>query len=190
MSEENIRSIQRGNCAATVQEAQEKPIRNVSPEVRQQPSSRMIVRPVASDADWQAAKAIRTAVFIEEQNCPPEEEWDAHDATSRHLLGLAEGTPIATARWRTVMHGETAVAKLERFAVRQSHRGKGHGTTLVEATIADARRAGFGTALIHAQAHLEAWYATFGFRATGRRFEEAGIPHVEMVRRAGSKAER
>ena len=26
------------------------------------------------------------------------------------------------------------------------------------------------------------WYAAMGFHSTGRRFTEAGIPHVEMVR--------
>ena len=146
----------------------------------------MTVRPVASEADWHAAKSIRTEVFINEQDCPPEEEWDAYDATSRHLLGLVDGVPVATARWRTTTHGDAPTAKLERFAVRRSHRGKGHGTTLVRAALADARRAGFSTFLIHAQAHLEAWYGSFGFRSTGRRFDEVGIPHVEMVLRDGS----
>lgn len=141
----------------------------------------MTIRPVATDDDWQAVKTIRTAVFIEEQNCPPDKEWDGYDAVSRHLLGLVKGTPVATARWRPFAHDGTTAAKLERFAVLRAHRGKGHGTDLVEAALHDARRAGCTTFLIHAQAHLEDWYAAFGFRSTGRRFDEVGIPHVEMV---------
>jgi predicted GNAT family N-acyltransferase len=144
------------------------------------------IRPVHADDDWQAARAIRERVFIEEQDCPPAEEWDGHDATSRHVVGWVDGTPVATARWRAVTHDDAIVAKLERFAVLPAHRGNGYGHALVEAVLDDARRAGFDTFLLHAQAHLEDWYASFGFRSTGRRFEEAGIPHVEMVRNDGT----
>ena len=145
----------------------------------------MTITPVQSDADWQHARAIREQVFIEEQNCPPEEEWDGEDQTSRHVLGREDGEPVATARWRAVTHGENIVAKLERFAVLSDHRGEGRGTELVRAVVEDARRAGFDTFLVHAQAHLEDWYADLGFRSTGRTFEEVGIPHVEMVRDDG-----
>lgn len=146
----------------------------------------MDIVPVRSDADWQQARSIRERVFIDEQDCPPEEEWDGHDATSRHVLGQVDGTAVATARWRTVAHDEEIVAKLERFAVLPGHRGKGYGTQLVRFVLEDARKAGFDTFLVHAQAHLEDWYAELGFRSTGRTFEEVGIPHVEMVRRDGS----
>ena len=141
----------------------------------------LTIRPVATEADWDAARHIRTVVFIEEQACPPEEEWDGADATSRHLLGWADDTPVATARWRTVPHDGHLVAKLERFAVLAPYRGRGYGRRMVEAAMADARDAGFPDQMLHAQAHLEAFYASLGFRSTGRRFMEAGIPHVEMV---------
>lgn len=144
----------------------------------------MEITPVQSEDEWQKARAIREQVFIDEQDCPPEEEWDGHDDTSRHVLGWVDGKPVATARWRTVPHEEEIVAKLERFAVLPAHRDKGHGTELVQSVLSDARRAGFDTFLVHAQAHLEDWYADLGFASTGRTFEEVGIPHVEMVRRA------
>ena len=143
------------------------------------------VHPVTSEADWEAARAIRTQVFIDEQDCPPEEEWDAHDATSRHLLGWVGDTPVATARWRTVPHDEALAAKLERFAVLPDYRGRGYGRDLVKYALGDARRAGFTTFVLHAQAHLEAFYADFGFETVGDVFEEAGIPHVKMVRATG-----
>lgn len=145
----------------------------------------MTITPVQSEDDWQHARAIRERVFIDEQDCPPEEEWDGEDAASRHVLGRVEGTPVATARWRAVPHDDEIVAKLERFAVLPDYRGKGRGTDLVRAVLEDARRAGFDTFLVHAQAHLEDWYADLGFRSTGRTFEEVGIPHVEMVRDDG-----
>jgi predicted GNAT family N-acyltransferase len=141
----------------------------------------MDIQPVRTDTDWAAARTIRTRVFIDEQDCPPDEEWDGHDSTSRHVVGRVDGTAVATARWRTVTHGEDIVAKLERFAVLSDHRGQGYGSELVAYVVDDARQAGFDTFLVHAQAHLEDWYAEHGFASTGRTFEEVGIPHVEMV---------
>jgi predicted GNAT family N-acyltransferase len=146
------------------------------------PMAQMEVTPVQSDDEWEQVRSIREQVFIEEQECPPEEEWDGHDATSRHVLGQVDGDAVATARWRTVPHDEEIVAKLERFAVRSDHRGQGYGTQLVQYVLEDARCAGFDTFLVHAQSHLEDWYKDLGFVSTGRTFEEAGIPHVEMVK--------
>lgn len=145
----------------------------------------MHVKLVESRTEWEAARHVRRTVFIEEQDCPPEEEWDEHDAQSRHLIGIEDDTVIATARWREVDYHGTAVAKLERFAVLAPYRGRGHGREMVRAALSDARRAGFEAFMLHAQAHLEAFYAEFGFQSTGRRFEEVGIPHVEMVRAPG-----
>ncbi len=144
----------------------------------------ILIRAVSSEADWAAARLIRTRVFIEEQRCPPEEEWDAFDDRARHLIATIDGLPVATARWRAVVHDGRPAAKLERFAVLSEYRGRGWGQALVRYAMADALRAGFRTCVIHAQAHLEPFYTGFGFRAvTGERFMEAGIPHVEMVRR-------
>ena len=143
----------------------------------------MRFEPVQNEEQWQMARAIRQRVFVEEQACPPEEEWDEHDETSHHVLGLVEGEPAATARWRPVAYEGGPAAKLERFAVLPAFRGRGHGRRLVQRVMADVRRAGFSTQLLHAQAHLEAFYASLGFATVGEPFEEAGIPHVKMVRR-------
>jgi len=147
--------------------------------------AQMEIAPVQSDDEWEQARSIREHVFVEEQACPPDEEWDGHDERSRHVLGRVGGNAVATARWRTVPHDEEIVAKLERFAVCPDHRGQGYGTQLVHYVLDDARRAGFDTFLVHAQSHLEDWYEDLGFASTGRTFEEVGIPHVEMVKHDG-----
>lgn len=141
------------------------------------------IHPVASETDWEQAKMIRQRVFVEEQTCPPEEEWDVYDETSRHVLARIGDEPVGTARWRTVPYEEQLVAKLERFAVLPAHRGHGYGRRLVEWVMEDARRAGFTTFVLHAQAYLEAFYQSLGFESLDERFMEAGIPHVKMVRR-------
>lgn len=140
------------------------------------------ILPVRNDADWQQVQHIRTRVFIEEQNCPPEEEWDAFDETSRHLLGWVNDVAVATARWRTVPFEAVLMAKLERFAVLADHRGRGYGKAMIQATLDDARRAGFSAFVLHAQAHLQALYASFGFAPVGEVFDEVGIPHITMVK--------
>ena len=143
----------------------------------------MHINLVQNEAQWQMARAIRQRVFVEEQACPPEEEWDEHDATSRHVLGFVDGEPAATARWREVQYEGQPAAKLERFAILPTYRGCGYGRRLVRHVMDDAERAGFAVQVMHAQAHLEVFYTSLGFVVVGEPFTEAGILHVKMVRR-------
>lgn len=154
--------------------------------------TRLDVREARSDADWQAVRAIREAVFVHEQACPPDEEWDAHDAPGvrgaavHHLLGVVGGAPAACARWRVVrLDGHDAV-KLERFAVLQPFRGRGAGREIVAAALADARAAGHTRFVLNAQSHLDRFYAGFGFAPVGGLFWEAGIEHVKMTLEDGA----
>ena len=140
------------------------------------------IHPIEGAADWQAVSAIRQRVFVEEQRCPPEEEWDAHDATARHVLLTTEDRPAGCARWRVASHDGRAAAKLERFAVLPEFRGRGLGRALVGWVVADAEQAGFSRQMLYAQAHLEAFYESFGFRRSGLDFWEAGLLHTPMVR--------
>jgi predicted GNAT family N-acyltransferase len=144
-------------------------------------SPHLRIGPASSDI-WPAAKAIRQRVFVEEQACPPEEEWDEWDATATHLLAEVDGQPVATARFRGYELGGRPFAKLERFAVVPEHRGSGLGRWIVRATMEAARTAGFERFVLHAQAHLEAFYGGLGFRRVGDVFWEAGIEHVKMIR--------
>lgn len=134
-----------------------------------------------TDPEWKIARAIRWKVFVEEQNCPPEKEWDGLDSQSRHYLGRAGEKPVATARWRSVEYETRPSAKLERFAVLREERGQGYGRAMVRHLINAARDADHDVLLLHAQAHLEPFYSSFGFQRIGEPFEEVGIPHVEMV---------
>ena len=164
--------------------------------------------PAVTEADWQAVRAIRQAVFVEEQACPPDEEWDAADAPTRrgtsthHLLARVDDAPAGCARWRPYDDGASreagvanrqvrvanrpvGAAKLERFAVLAAFRGTGVGRALVARAVADATAAGHARLVLHAQAYLVGFYAGFGFCAVGARFWEAGIEHVKMERTTG-----
>lgn len=159
--------------------------------------SDVTIAPAVAEADWQAVRALRQAVFVDEQRCPPDEEWDVHDAPERrgtsthHLLARVGGDPAGCARWRPYddgADGHVRTAKLERFAVRTGCRGTGVGRALVARAIADATAAGHARLVLHAQAYLVGFYERFGFRAVGERFWEAGIEHVKMERTSGQAA--
>lgn len=140
------------------------------------------IRPVSSDHDWREAQRIREVVFIQEQHCPPEEEWDEWDETARHILFIHESRVMGTARWRAYAVNDLPAAKLERLALLPEARGRGWGKILLQALLDDAGRAGFTRFVLHAQYHLTGFYAAFGFEPIEGVFDEAGIPHQRMVR--------
>ena len=145
------------------------------------------LREALTEADWEAVRAVRTRVFIEEQGCTPDEEWDAADApdargrTVHHLLAEADGAPVGVARWRIV----DGAVKLERFAVVPEARGRGVARALVAHALADARAKGHRRFVLHAQTYVAGLYASFGFARLGGVFDEAGIEHVKMALETG-----
>ncbi len=133
---------------------------------------------------WQAlgreAGAIRGKVFIEEQKIPAEMEWDAADAGCVHAVAFNHfGVALATGR---LLEHVPGVAKIGRMAVLPSMRGSAIGRAVLDALMRAARERGDREALLHAQTSAAPFYARAGFVARGEVFDEAGIPHVEMVR--------
>jgi predicted GNAT family N-acyltransferase len=74
------------------------------------------------------------------------------------------------------------VAKIGRMAVAKSMRGSRVGRSVLEALMQAARAQGQHEVVLHAQTSAAPFYARSGFVQRGPVFEEAGIPHVEMVR--------
>ena len=126
------------------------------------------------------AKTIRTAVFVMEQKIPADMEWDAADAGCTHAVAYNHfGMPLATGR---LLEHVPGVAKIGRMAVTQTMRGSRVGRAVLDALMAAARERGDREVLLHAQMTAAPFYARAGFAQRGPIFEEAGIPHVEMVR--------
>jgi YbgC/YbaW family acyl-CoA thioester hydrolase len=125
------------------------------------------------------AQALRTTVFVEEQKIPAELEWDAADALGVHAVAFNRlGMPLATGR---LLDHAPGVARIGRMAVLQGLRGGGVGRAVLEALAGAARQRGDRELLLHAQSSAVAFYARAGFKSQGPVFEEAGIPHQEMV---------
>jgi predicted GNAT family N-acyltransferase len=120
--------------------------------------------------------AIRKIVFVEEQNCPPELEWE-NEEVSTHFLAMSDNVPCGACRWRKTESGY----KLERFAVLKEYRGKGVGRALV-ATVLENLPPDADYIYLNAQLDAMSLYAKFGFKPEGEQFEEAGIQHYKMVK--------
>ena len=133
--------------------------------------------PLALPGDMPAARDIRRVVFIEEQSVPEDIERDALDATALHLVALADGQPVGTAR--VLIAGGTG--KIGRVAVLKPHRGTGLGQALIRFAMAEIRQAGGHTAKLGAQTHALGFYEALGFTAQGAEYLDAGIPHRDMT---------
>jgi len=126
------------------------------------------------------AGAIRAEVFVQEQGIPAEMEWDSADQSCVHAVAYNRiGMPIATGR---LLEHVPGVAKIGRMAVRQPLRGGRAGRAVLDALMRAARERGDREAVLHAQTSAAGFYLRAGFATRGPQFEEAGIPHVEMVR--------
>jgi predicted GNAT family N-acyltransferase len=135
------------------------------------------VTKVTDPSELEKVFAIRREVFVGEQNCPPELEWEFEDE-SNHFLATVNGEPAGASRWRKTDKGY----KLERFAVLKKFRGMGMGQELVKTVLADLP-ADASYIYMHAQLLAIPLYEKFNFEKVGPEFEEAGIRHYKMVRK-------
>ncbi len=132
---------------------------------------------VAETADFEACRALRIAVFVEEQGIPLPEEFDARDATARHLLARRDGLPVGTARIFT----EGGTGWIGRICVLPAGRGQGVGAGLVQHALTLLRGdGGCGDIALGAQVHAIPFYERLGFAISGPVYDDAGIPHREM----------
>ncbi len=144
-------------------------------------------RPVVElvQGEWAAlgadAARVRAEVFIQEQAIPMEMEWDEADATALHAVVRNRlGQPLATGR---LLLDAPGVGRIGRMAVIRVMRGTQLGADVLKALLAAAWARGDQEVVLSAQRSAAGFYAWLGFEERGPDFEEAGIAHVEMVRR-------
>jgi YbgC/YbaW family acyl-CoA thioester hydrolase len=127
----------------------------------------------------EGAAALRTQVFVEEQEIPQELEWDEHDAKALHALVLNKlGQPVATGR---LLQPQPKLAQIGRMAVSKALRGGNLGRLVIDALVEAARQRGDHQVILHAQCSAEGFYQRLGFKAHGEVFQDAGIDHIEMT---------
>ena len=138
----------------------------------------MAVEQVAcSRAAWPVHRgeieSIRRRVFVEEQEIPEKDEFDAEDARCVHVLARLNRDPVGTGRLNPA-------GKIGRIAVIAGLRGRGIGSQILRELLREARRAGIRGPFLHAQVQAVPFYEKFGFSREGQEFDEGGIPHVRM----------
>lgn len=129
--------------------------------------------------DIAACRALRRAVFIEEQGIAEADEWDDHDHQGVHLLIWQDGEPVGTAR--ILLTGN--IGKIGRVCVLRKARGTGLGAQLIRAAMDVLRsRSGITHAGLGAQVGAMGFYRKLGFAPQGEVYDDAGIPHQNMIR--------
>jgi predicted GNAT family N-acyltransferase len=135
------------------------------------------VTPVIQVGSWDELQSlalpVRETVFVIEQGVPAELERDEQDPHSVHALACVDGQPVGTGRLTPDGH-------IGRMAVLPAWRGRGIGTSLLQALIAQARSAGLPALELNAQLHAIPFYRRLGFIAEGEVFDDAGLPHRRM----------
>ncbi len=141
------------------------------------PVSTFTVTTTSWSAHQAELRALRTAVFVEEQGVPANLEWDEEDASATHAWARdATGQTIGTGRLLP------ASGRIGRMAVRADWRGRGVGRAILTCLMEAARTQQLATVTLHAQLTALPFYRHQGFALQGEPFLEAGIQHQTMTR--------
>ncbi|MCX7362666.1 MAG: GNAT family N-acetyltransferase [Alphaproteobacteria bacterium] len=121
---------------------------------------------LASDADeLMQCHALRSAVYIGEQQCPYREEFDGNDFTASHLLLHVDGEPAACMRLRWF----GSFVKFERAAILRRYRSMGLFFPFIDWAKGFARAKGFSRVYLHSQHRLWPIMERAGFRRVDDR---------------------
>jgi predicted GNAT family N-acyltransferase len=133
---------------------------------------------VASNADEIAKVNAVRSVFVHEQDCPFDEEFDGNDFTATHILAYVDGEPAAVMRIRYFAD----FVKLERLAVLKRYRATLIKREIVHFAINFCRRKGYRKAYGHSQRQHARFWSHFGFKELPRDKELVFSDHgyIEM----------
>ncbi|MGB7697976.1 MAG: GNAT family N-acetyltransferase [Methylovirgula sp.] len=123
--------------------------------------------------------SIRSAVYLAEQDCPYEEEFDGNDLVAAHFIGFIGDQPVACLRARFFAD----FAKVERLAVRHQYRRSLIAFKLVRACVVFLKRKGYRRIYGQAQDRLVDFWARFGAKPIGhnRKLVFSDYSYTEMV---------
>jgi predicted GNAT family N-acyltransferase len=118
------------------------------------------VRVARSLDDLQKIAVVRALVYMSEQDCPYDEEFDGNDfAGATHLIAEAGGEPLGCLRLRWF----NGFAKVERVCVRKHHRSGRAARALMKEATEIIRRKGYTKYVGQVQAQLVPYWKRYGF---------------------------
>jgi predicted GNAT family N-acyltransferase len=137
--------------------------------------------------DFMKVVAIRASVFLAEQDCPYEEEFDNNDLSSLHLIAYLRGEPVATLRIRWFAN----FAKIERVCVMKHVRGGAVVKLMIETAVDIISRKGYTLAVGYIQKRLAPFWKQLGFlQREGRSdFRFSDYEYVECQRILPARAD-
>src|SRR5262249_46867737 len=145
-----------------------------------QADARAITIRIARDPnDLMLVTAIRSAVYLAEQDCPIEEEFDGNDLVAAHFIGFVGNEPAGCLRVR--FFGE--FAKVERLAVGPQFRCPRGSFKIVHASVESVKREGIRNVCGPAQDPPVDFWAHFGAKPLGhnRKITFSDFSYTEMV---------
>jgi predicted GNAT family N-acyltransferase len=132
--------------------------------------------------DLMQAMAIRSVVYMGEQLCPYDEEFDGNDlAGATHLIARIGRQPVGVIRLRWFAD----FAKLERLTVLPTCRGGAVPRALLDAAFELAAKKGYRRIMGHTQARLAPVLMRLGkvkVREGRKRFTFSDHEYVETIR--------
>lgn len=144
-----------------------------------QPDKRIGISVVRTIDELMRVFAVRSAVYMAEQHCPYEEEFDGNDFCATHLLGYVGNEPAGCMRIRCFAD----FAKVERVAIRNEFRGTRLVQKLVRASIALCRAKGYRKLYGQPRSDLLRFYSHFGFCTFegGKTLRFSDVNYTEVV---------
>ena len=122
---------------------------------------------------------IRRRVFQDEQKVQAELDLDGKDKMCPQLIAYLDNAVVGTARIRYL---DEKTAKIERLAVLSSARGKGIAKKIMVHALEVIASENIPEVMLNAQEYIKGLYLQLGFEQVGTVFQEAGIPHVKMIK--------
>lgn len=133
---------------------------------------------IVETRDIALCRHLRRVVFIDEQGVSEADELDDKDDEAVHLLACDGARALGSARLLVV--GDTG--KIGRVCVLAEARGRGIGAALIGAGVSYFRtKGGLAKVKLGAQTHALGFYQSLGFHRSGEVYQDAGIPHQDMV---------
>lgn len=134
---------------------------------------------VKSKQHYGMCAALRTLVYVMEQDCPLLVEFDDLEEQATDFLAFEDDVPVGTIRYRLI---DAHTGKLERLVLLSQARGKGYSKQLIQRILDELSvKQGVNHIVLSSQDYIIPLYEGFGFQVVGDGYLEAGIAHHKMV---------
>ena len=130
------------------------------------------------NADFDLCRAIRTAVFVEEQGF--HNEFDEIDPIAWHTIVWDGDRAIATGRLFQNQDGSYTIG---RVAVLKDYRGTGAGSVVMRSLEKKAKELLAASIRLSAQVQAVGFYQALGYQPEGKEYLDEHCPHITMVKK-------